>query len=171
MWEVLESKVEFEGWRIRVRTDRILNPDGKEITRDVVEHPGAVTLVARPTPAEVILVRQYRHPTGEELLELPAGTCEEGEDPASTARRELEEETGYSAADIRHLATFYTAPGFTNELMHLFEAARLTRKQQRLDDDEFIDVVRVHRDDALGMIADGRIRDAKTIVGLFMVLK
>jgi ADP-ribose pyrophosphatase len=171
MWKVLESRVEFQGWRIRVRTDRILNPDGKEATRDVVEHPGAVTVVALPQPDEVVLVRQYRHATGEELLELPAGTREEGEDPIVTAGRELEEETGYRAGKIRPLTSFYTAPGFTDELMYLFEATELTLSEQRLDEDEFIDVVPVSRDDALAMIEDGRIKDAKTIVGLLMVFK
>ena len=171
MWKVLETKVGFQGWRIKVRTDRILNPDGRETTRDIVEHPGAVTIVALPAPDKVILVRQYRHATGKELLELPAGTREEGEDPIETAKRELEEETGYRAARIRRLADFYTAPGFTDELMHLYEATGLTPGEQRLDEGEFIEVVHVHRDDALEMIRDGRIEDAKTIVGLLMAFK
>ena len=170
MWKLLETKLHFEGWRIRVRTDTLLNPDGKKTTRDVVEHPGAVAIVARPTPDEVILGRQYRHATGEDLLEIPAGTREEGEGPMETAKRELVEETGYTTNNIRQLAAFYTAPGFTNELMFLFEANELTLGNQQLDEDEFIDVVRVHCDDALAMIHDGRIKDAKTIIGLLMVL-
>jgi ADP-ribose pyrophosphatase len=165
VWTLLESTLRFEGWRIRVRTD----PDGREVTRDVVAHPGAVTIVARPTPDEVILIRQYRHATGEELLELPAGTREEGEEPVNTAWRELEEETGYLAGSMRQLSSFYTAPGFTDELMFVFEAGELTFKAQQLEDDEFIEVIRVHRDEALEMIRDGRIRDAKTMVGLLMV--
>ena len=169
MWKLLETKLQFEGWRIRVRTDTLLNPDGNQITRDVVEHPGAVAIVARTTDDEVILARQYRHATGEDLLEIPAGTREEGEDPIETAKRELQEETGYTTNNIRQLAAFYTAPGFTNEMMFLFEATQLTSGKQQLEEDEFIDVVRVHRDDALAMIRDGRIKDAKTIVGLLMV--
>jgi ADP-ribose pyrophosphatase len=171
MWKLLETKLHFEGWRIRVRTDTLLNPDGKVTTRDVVEHPGAVAIVARTTDDEVILARQYRHATGEDLLEIPAGTREEGEDPMETAKRELEEETGYTTDNIRQLGAFYTAPGFTNEMMFLFEATELTPGNQKLEEDEFIDVVRVHRDDALAMIHDGRIKDAKTIVGLLMVLQ
>ncbi len=170
-WKLLESSVGFRGWRIRVRTDRLLNPDGREITRDIVEHPGAVAVVALPAPDEVILVRQYRHAAGEELLELPAGTREEGEDPIVTAKRELEEETGYRAARLRELSSFYTAPGFTDERMHLFEATGLVPRAQRLEDDEFISVIRARRDDALAMITDGRIRDAKTIVGLLTVFR
>jgi ADP-ribose pyrophosphatase len=171
MWKVLDSTLQFEGWRIRVRTDRLLNPDGQEVTRDVVEHPGAVTIVARPAPDEVLLIRQYRHATGEELIELPAGTREPGEEPIATARRELEEETGWVAGRIEPLAEFYTAPGFTDERMFLFDASELTEKEQQLEADEFITVVRVHRDDALAMIRDGRIADAKTIVGLLMVFR
>ncbi len=170
-WRLLESSVGFRGWRIRVRTDRLLNPDGREVTRDIVEHPGAVAVIALPAPDEVILVRQYRHAAGEELLELPAGTREEGEDPIVTAKRELEEETGFRAARIRELSNFYTAPGFSDECMRLFEATDLVPSAQRLDDDEFIEVIRARRDDALAMIADGRIRDAKTIVGLLTVFR
>ena len=117
MWTFLGTKLQFEGWRIRVRTDSLLNPDGRKTTRDVVEHPGAVAIVARTKADEVILVRQYRHATGEELLEIPAGTREEGESPIETARRELEEETGYTANKIHQLTAFYTAPGFTNEMI------------------------------------------------------
>ena len=112
MWKVLGTKVGFQGWRIKVRTDRILNPDGRETTRDIVEHPGAVTVVALPAPGKVILIRQYRHATGKELLELPAGTREEGEDPIDTAKRELEEETGYRAARIPTACGLLYRPGF-----------------------------------------------------------
>jgi ADP-ribose pyrophosphatase len=171
MWETIASKLQFSGWRLTVRTDTVRNPRGLEVTRDVVVHPGAVAIVARPTADEVILIRQYRHSTGEELIELPAGTKEDGEDPAVTAARELTEETGYTAARMNPVAEFYTAPGFTNELMHIFEATGLTPGAQNLEDDEFIDVLRVGRDDALRMVDDGRIRDAKTIAGLLMVFR
>jgi ADP-ribose pyrophosphatase len=171
MWETIASKLQFSGWRLTVRTDTVRNPRGLEVTRDVVVHPGAVAIVARPTADEVILIRQYRHSTGEELIELPAGTKEDGEDPAVTAARELTEETGYTAARMNPVAEFYTAPGFTNELMHIFEATGLTPGAQNLEDDEFIEVLRVGRDDALRMVDDGRIRDAKTIAGLLMVFR
>ena len=113
MWKVLGTKVGFRGWRITVRTDRILNPDGRETTRDIVEHPGAVTIVALPAPDKVILIRQYRHATGKELLELPAGTREEGEDPIDTAKRELEEETGYRAGTDPTACGLLYRPGFS----------------------------------------------------------
>jgi ADP-ribose pyrophosphatase len=171
MWKTITSKIQFKGWRLEVRTDEIQNPDGKVVSRDVVVHPGAVAIVALPSEDEVILIRQYRHATGEELIELPAGTKEEGEDPRVTAGRELIEETGYSAQNLKQIAEFYTAPGFTSEIMHVFEARDLTPGNQQLEEDEFIDVIRVERDDALRMIDDGRIRDAKTIVGLLLVFR
>jgi ADP-ribose pyrophosphatase len=171
MWKTITSKIQFKGWRLEVRTDEIQNPDGKVVSRDVVVHPGAVAIVALPSEDEVILIRQYRHATGEELIELPAGTKEEGEDPRVTAGRELTEETGYVARPLTPIAAFYTAPGFTSELMHVFVARDLTAGNQQLEEDEFIDVIRVERDDALRMIDDGRIRDAKTIVGLLLVFR
>lgn len=171
MWKTITSKVQFKGWRLEVRTDEIQHPDGKVVSRDVVVHPGAVAVVARPSDDEVLLIRQYRHATGEELIELPAGTKEDGEDPRVTAGRELTEETGYVARTLHQIAEFYTAPGFTSEIMHVFEARDLTPGNQQLEEDEFIDVMRVHSGEALRMIDDGRIRDAKTIVGLLMALR
>ena len=168
MSKILEQKIEFEGRRITVRRDRIIEPSGKEAIRDVVLHPGAVSIIAWSKPDEIVLIRQYRHATGQELLELPAGTLEEGEDPIDTARRELEEETGYRAGRIEHRATYYTTPGFTNELMYLYEASDLEPREQRLEDDEAIEVVPTPWEDALRMVHDGRIRDAKTLVGLLM---
>lgn len=168
--KILEQKIEFEGKRIAVRRDRIVDPAGRETTREVVVHPGAVSIVAMASPDEVILIRQYRHPTGEELIEIPAGTLEEGEDPIDTARRELEEETGYRPARIELRATYYTTPGFSDELMYLYEASDLTLVQQNLDEDETIEVVLTHREEALRMIQEGRIRDAKTLIGLLTLL-
>ena len=167
--KTLEQKIEFEGRHISVRQDRIVDELKHESVFEVVVHPGAVCIVALPSPDTVVLVRQYRHATGEELLELPAGTLEKGERPIDTARRELEEETGYQAADLLLLGSFYTAPGFCNELMFLYEARRLTQLSQRLDADEAIEVTVAHRTEALRMIQDGRIRDAKTLVGLMRV--
>jgi ADP-ribose pyrophosphatase len=170
MIKILNQEVQFVGRRITVRRDKVIEPSGKEGVRDVVLHPGAVSIIAMPSPEEIVLIRQYRHATGEELIELPAGTLEVGEDPIDTARRELEEETGYVASEMTHRATYYTAPGFTNELMYLYEASGLTLRQQRLEDDEAIDVVLTRREDALKWMREGKIRDAKTLVGLMMTL-
>ena len=127
--------------------------------------------MARPSPDEVILIRQYRHATGRELLEIPAGTLHEGEDPVQCAFRELEEETGYRAAKMIERARFWTTPGFTTEFMYLYEATELTKTQIHPDEDEVIEVDLVRRDEALQLIDDSRIQDAKSILGLLRILK
>jgi len=167
--KVLNREIVFNGGHIKVRVDRVIEPAGHEATREIVVHPGAVCIVARPTDNEVLLVRQYRHSTGGELLEIPAGGLDPGEDPLDAARRELEEETGYHAANIVQRAGFWTTPGFTNEYMWLYEATGLTRTQINPDEDEVIEVDVVKVADALRMVDDGRIQDAKTILGLLRV--
>ena len=167
--KVLTSHIAYKGGHIQVREDRVIEPAGHEASREIVVHPGAVCVVARPTPEDVILIRQYRHATGGELLEIPAGTLHEGEDPRECALRELEEETGYRAATMIERARFWTTPGFTNEFMYLYEAAGLRKTQTNPDDDEVIEVEIVSNGEALEMIDNGRIQDAKTILGLLRV--
>ena len=166
----MEKKVEFKGKRLIVRKDTVLEESGKEIVRDVVLVPKAVSIVARPSPEKVILIRQHRHAAGETLIELPAGTIDPGEDPAETALRELSEETGYRAKKMDHRATYFTTPGFTNQLMFLFEATELQAGEQSLEDDETIEVVITSNKEALLLIEEGTIRDAKTMLGLLIVL-
>jgi ADP-ribose pyrophosphatase len=117
----------------------------------------------------VILIRQYRHSTGGELLEIPAGGLDPGEAPLDAARRELEEETGFLAANVVERGSFWTTPGFTTEYMWLFEATGLTKTQINPDEDEVIETEVVKIADALRMIEDGRIQDAKSILGLLRV--
>jgi ADP-ribose pyrophosphatase len=167
--EILEKNDVFRGKLLNVRCDRIRSAAGVESTREFVVHPGGVSILARPTSEEILLVEQYRYPTGESLLELPAGTLEPNEEPLATAHRELEEETGYRAGSMTLRASYYTTPGFTSELMYLYEASDLTFVGQRLEEDEAIEVRRVENDEAMAMLRDGRIRDAKTLVGLLMV--
>ena len=128
-------------------------------------------MVARPTPDEVILIRQYRHAASCELVEIPAGTLHPGEDPRECAIRELEEEAGYLAANMVERSRFWTTPGFTTEFMYLYEAAGLTKTQIHPDEDEVIEVDIVSRTKALQMIDEGQIQDAKSILGLLRVLK
>jgi ADP-ribose pyrophosphatase len=138
---------------------------------ELVVHPGAVCIVARPTPDDVILIRQFRASTGGELLEIPAGTLHEGEDPRDCAIRELEEETGYRADNMVERARFWTTPGFTNEFMYLYEASGLVKTQTNFDEDETIEVEIVPCRKALEMVDEGKIQDAKSILGLLRVLK
>ena len=168
--KVLNSRLVYKGGHIQVREDRVIEPAGYEASREIVVHPGAVCIVARPTAEEVILIRQYRHAAGRELIEIPAGTLHEGEDPRNCAIRELEEEAGYRAARMTERARFWTTPGFTTEFMYLYEATDLSKTQTHPDDDEVIDVTIVRSSEALQMIDDGRIQDAKSILGLLRVL-
>jgi ADP-ribose pyrophosphatase len=151
--------------------DRLVEPSGIETTREVVVHPGAVCVVARPSLEEVLLVRQYRHAAGQALLEIPAGGLHDGEPPMEAARRELEEETGYHAARLVERARFWSTPGFTTEFMYLYEAFDLTKTATHPDEDEVITVEQVRSAETLRMIDDGRIQDAKSILGLLLVLR
>jgi ADP-ribose pyrophosphatase len=167
--KVLKQEMVFNGGHVKVRVDRVIEPSGHEATREIVVHPGAVCIVARPTDGEVILIRQYRHATGGELLEIPAGGLDPDEAPLDAARRELEEETGFLAANIERRGGFWSTPGFTTEYMWLFEATGLTKTQTHPDEDEVIETEVVKIAEALRMIEDGRIQDAKTILGLLRV--
>ena len=169
--KILTSRIAYQGSHIQVREDRLIEPAGYECSREIVVHPGAVCIVARPAPDEVILIRQYRHATGRELLEIPAGTLHDGEDPRECAIRELEEEAGYLASAMIERARFFTTPGFTTEFMYLYEASGLKKTQINPDDDEVIEVDIVSRTAALQMIDDGKIQDAKSILGLLRILK
>jgi ADP-ribose pyrophosphatase len=155
----------FTGHTISVRLDEVERADGRRTTRDVVEHPGAVAILAWNGDA-LAMVRQWRHATGQVLLEIPAGTLEPDEAPAETARRELAEEVGLAAATWVEGPRFYTAPGFCDELMHLFLAMDLSEVDAEGDEDEELEPSLISLDDALAAIEDGRIVDGKTIAGI-----
>ena len=144
----------------------ITNKSGKQLERHVIVHPGAVVILPILSDGRIVLIRQYRVAVDEELIELPAGTMEPGEEPIITARRELMEETGYRANELRPVLRFYTSPGFVKEEMRLFKAAGLTPGPTSLDDDEKIEPLLVDLPQAMKMIYSGEIRDAKTIIGL-----
>ena len=164
--EKLSSKLVYEGKILNLRVDNVRLPNGKEGQREVVEYTGAVAIVALTTDQEVLLVRQYRYPVQRELMELPAGKLEPNEKPLECAKRELMEETGVVAGKWNELYSFYSTPGFSNEKMYLFMAKDLTFKEQHLDVDEFVEMKKVSLQGALGMIKEGQINDAKTIVGI-----
>lgn len=156
----------WTGKRIRVRVDEVERSDGHRTTREIVEHPGAVAIVAWDGE-RLAMVRQWRHATGQVLLEIPAGTLEPEEPPAETARRELAEEVGLAARTWEPGPQFYTAPGFCDELMHLFLATDLSDDAGgQADADEVIEPAWMTLPEALAAIENGQIRDAKTIVGV-----
>ena len=167
MPETLSTKSIHKGRIFDVRLDTIREGEG-EYDREIVVHKGSAVIVPVFDDKSVVLVRQYRHPAGKHLLEIPAGGLEEGEDPQTGAARELEEEIGVSAARIEKLAEFYVSPGFLTEKMYVFLATDLTETAQKLDEDEFIELVRITFPQAFDLIRTGGIEDAKTIVGLIM---
>lgn len=164
----LTSKIIYEGNILILRVDQVVLPDGSIGSREVVEHSGAVAVVALDDTGNVMLVKQFRYATGEELIEIPAGKINYGENPEECAVRELREETGYDAKEIIKLASFYSTPGFTNEKLHLFLATGLNYVGQHLDQDEFVEVSKVKLARALNMVDSGEIKDAKSITGLLL---
>lgn len=152
--------------KFRVERRWLELPGRGAVARELVVHPGAVLILPLLDADTVVMIRNQRFAVGEELLELPAGTLEPGEEPAACALRELEEETGYVAAHLEPLCEFYTSPGFTDEIMHAFVATGLTATRQRLDATEQIRVQTMPLADALDATADGRIKDGKTIAAL-----
>jgi len=163
---VEKPDVLFSGGRFRVVRRVQVTPDGQKHLRPIIEHPGAVTILPLIDPQRICLLRNYRVAVERELIELPAGTLEPAEDPAHTAARELAEETGYRARRIELLTTFYTSPGILDERMYLYVASGLEPGPQALEPGEQIETWIVSWDEALAMARDGRIRDAKTLVGL-----
>ncbi len=174
---LVSSEVIKRGRILEFRVDTIEAVDGRRSTREIAGHPGGVCVVAIDDQDRVLLVRQWRHAAGGPLLEIPAGTLDRAPDGsieahAGAAARELEEETGSRAGSWRYLGSFYTAPGFTNELMHLYLATELTAVDEGglgPDEDERLELRPIPFDDAVAMAQRGEIRDAKSIVGLLWV--
>lgn len=160
----------FEGRVISVRVDEVTLESGRQSTREVVEHPGAVAILAWDGE-RLAMVRQWRHATGRALLEIPAGTLEPGEEPPATARRELAEEVGLAASTWVEGPSFYTAPGFCTELMHLYLATDLTDASAAADDDEELEPSWLSLPEALAAIDDGTVADAKTIAGILWLAR
>ena len=163
--------VAFSGRLLRLEVDEAqepLGPDGygPVVRREVVRHPGAVAIIALTPEHKLVLVRQYRYAAGRFLLEIPAGTLEPGEDPQDTARRELREETGYTAEKLGSLGAFFSAPGFCDEVIHLFVAEGLSPGPPDTDFGEEIELVEMSVEEARQALTEGEFEDAKTIAGL-----
>jgi ADP-ribose pyrophosphatase len=166
--ECIEKETVFKGRMLRLDRDKVRLPNGAETTREVVRHPGAVAVLPMRGD-ELLLVRQYRYPIERVTLEIPAGKLDPGEEPHICAERELREETGYRGF-LEYLGTFYTTPGFTDEVMHLYKATDLVWDPLTADEDEFLNVERVSWEDAKKKALSGEYNDAKTILGILMLV-
>lgn len=156
----------YQGRILALRLDEARLPNGQIVKREVVHHNGGVAVLAVDREDRVLFVRQFRYPYGEQLLELPAGKLEPGEDPAACGLRELEEETGYTASDYSFLGRVYPTPGYVDEVLHLYLAKRLAFRGQRLDENEFLSVEKIPFEKAVGLCLDGGVTDAKTLVAI-----
>ena len=165
------SKCVFRGSFLDVIMDEVILPDGNTGTREWINHPGAICCIPVLENGNICLIQQYRYSVRKHMIELPAGKLDIGEKPKDCAKRELEEEIGYQTNNIKLLTVMYPAVGFTNEKMYLFIAKELKKTKINLDQDEFIQLVPTTLEEAIQMIWDGHINDAKTIIGLLWAEK
>jgi ADP-ribose pyrophosphatase len=162
----VSGELVYDGTLLKVHRDVVKLPDGSEGTREFIRHPGAVAILPLFDDGRILLERQFRYPHGREFIELPAGKLEPGEPHLETAKRELLEETGYAAERWKRLGVIHTAIAYTDEAIELFLAEKLSLTARKLDAGEFLETLIVPFAEAMTMIRDGRITDAKTVTGL-----
>lgn len=169
--KTIRTKKIFSGNIISVQVDDVLLPNGKESKREIVKHPGAVAIIPVTKDGNIIFVKQFRKPLERSLIEIPAGKIEENEDPEITAVRELEEETGFTTDTLTHVASFYTSPGFADEIIHLYYTDQLQPLTERVegDEDEFVEIVELSLEEAEQNVRDKKIYDAKTMYALLYI--
>lgn len=163
----LKTALVYEGSFLKVRKDEVELPDGSRSSREYIHHPGAAMLVPVTDQGNLVMIRQYRYPLQKEFIEFPAGKIDAGEDPLQTARRELGEEAGMSAREIRHLTTIHPVIGYSNERIEVYLAQGLQKTVQQLDEGEFLEVFEIPFADAMEKMRQGEITDVKTMIGLF----
>lgn len=156
----------YTGKVITLNVDTVKLPNGVTVDLETIRHPGAAAVVPIKEDGTVVLIRQFRHAAGGFIYEIPAGKLSPGEDPLHCAARELEEEVGYRAGAFELLSSIFTAPGFADEVIHVYKATGLTKGRQQLDRDEVLEIVEMPLIQAITHIQDGTIRDGKTIIGL-----
>ncbi len=165
----MSSEQLYSGKVLNLYRDTVELPNGRTTELEIIRHPGASAVVPLKEDGRVILIRQFRHAAGGFIYEIPAGKLDPQEDPRDCAARELEEEIGYRAGSLELLTSIWTAPGFTDEVIHIYKGTSLEFGKQNLDQDEILEIVEWPLEDAISKIQDGTIRDAKTIIGLQMV--
>ncbi|MDO4563562.1 MAG: NUDIX hydrolase [Clostridia bacterium] len=167
--KTLSKDYKFKGEVVNLRVDTVKTPGGNSATREIVEHPGGVAIVAITDEGNIVMERQYRRPFDDILYEVPAGKLNYGEDPKECGMRELEEETGYKAKSFESLGFIYPSPGFSNETLHLYVAKGLYQGEMHRDKDEYLDVEEAPLQELVDQIIAGTISDAKTVVSLLKV--
>jgi ADP-ribose pyrophosphatase len=165
---LLKSEIVYPGRAFTIRRDTLRLPDGRESRFDIVEHVGSVIILPVDANGNLLFVRQYRHAAGLDLLELPAGTLDEGEAPEACARREIREETGMAAGKLEPLGGFYLAPGYSTEYMDVYLATNLYPNPLEADADEFLSIERIPYAEALSMFERGEILDAKSLAAFML---
>ena len=167
-FELIRSETLLKGRAFLIRRDTLKTPDGRETKLDIIEHGGSVIIVPIDKDGNLLFVRQYRHAAGMDLLELPAGTLDEGEEPAVCAAREIREETGFAADKIEKIGDFYLAPGYSTEFMHVYLAQELRHDPLEADADEFLSVEKIPFAEAIQMAERGEMPDAKSLAALLL---
>ena len=167
----IDGEVAYDGDFLKVVRDRVRLPDGSETGREYIRHPGAVVILPLLDDGNVLLERQFRYPLGRVFVEFPAGKIDPGEDPFACARRELQEETGYTASDWQYVCTIHNAIAYSDEHLELFLARGLTPGPAKLDDGEFLETFNVSVAELLQMVRRGEVTDVKTVIGAFWLEK
>ncbi len=167
-YEIMNSQQVFKGKVFAVRQDQVQLPDGKTVRLDIVDHNDSVSIVPLDSDGKIWFIQQYRHPTGKVLLELPAGVMDAGEQPETSARRELREEIGMAAGQWRQLGEFYLAPGYCTENMFVFLASQLQADALPPDEDEDITVEKISIVEAYALAERGEINDSKSLAALML---
>jgi ADP-ribose pyrophosphatase len=167
-FETIHSQKIYQGRAFNVRRDEVRLPDGNSTQLDIVEHSGAITILPLDADGNIWFVRQYRHAAGDTLLELPAGTLEPGEPPENAARREIREEIGMAADTLTLLGEFFLAPGYSTEYMYVYLATGLYPSPLKQDADEFLSIEKIPASHVPQLVAEGSLRDAKSLVSLYL---
>ena len=167
----IDSVEKYDGYFLKVQSDQVRLPNGQPATREYIRHPGAVVILPIFDDGSVLLERQYRYPLDRVFIEFPAGKIDPGEDPLACAKRELQEETGYTATDWRFLCTIHNAIAYSDEHLDLYLARGLTAGANALDDGEFLEVITASQEELMTWVRAGKVTDVKTVIGAFWLEK